>query len=264
MPGEGNTGYNMKQSDLQMLSDMSLKDVEETMNSMGEGFDNTIGIILEGIGLTDLLPKFKENNIDMITFLNLTDSDLVNLGIPLSQTRSKLLMGIKKFHKKDFGEDSLQNQTVEPFTMKESVEITANIAKQLQLILATIQYVNREVEKGPVLLPKQHDQQFSTVLLVVTKRAQLLTEMLRLQMQQLEMQVVQLRQKDNLEEADAITSWKPNKEDNKLTSANVVKVALAGGLLIGLWMIKDKLTFPSQLFNFHSFKNKISIPSKFW
>jgi len=70
-------------------------------------YEPAISTILMGIDAEETIPLFEKANVTMKMFLLLTDDDLRNIGVQLSQKRREILMGIKNFHLKEWSEESV-------------------------------------------------------------------------------------------------------------------------------------------------------------
>lgn len=94
---------------------------------------------------------FKENEMDFITFLTLTEEELEALSV-LPLHRKRLLDATRKLHMKRWKEKSLDMRSIKNMQrqheMVDEIKFIANIARQITMIRASVAYVS--VHMSPI------------------------------------------------------------------------------------------------------------------
>ncbi|XP_031569887.1 ankyrin repeat, SAM and basic leucine zipper domain-containing protein 1-like [Actinia tenebrosa] len=117
-------------------------------------------VLLCGIELGHLVPKFKEHKITFESFAKMTEKDLDQLEITQVGVRQKILDAIRDIHVKEWDTSSLQQQK-NLLSAPEVTSVIANINKHLTVIHSSIVYATKQLDE--VVNPTEFVQDVSEV-----------------------------------------------------------------------------------------------------
>ncbi|KAG7197155.1 hypothetical protein KM043_007238 [Ampulex compressa] len=109
--------------------------------------NSDVSTILTGMNLDTYINNFK--GIDLKTFLQLTEEDLMCLGVNISVHQKQFVKYLEKFHVKPWSIKSIGviDQSA-PYTIYDGVVSLGIVAKQVGVICASYRYIIKNIEKG--------------------------------------------------------------------------------------------------------------------
>lgn len=107
--------------------------------------DYDITNILYGMGLENYTYLFQ--GIKLYQFLQLTDEDLINLGMDISVHRNKFQYYLNKFHCKPWSVETLGViNKLEPYTLYNGLKNMVNVAKQLSIMKSSFCFIKNNID----------------------------------------------------------------------------------------------------------------------
>ncbi|KAK2579415.1 hypothetical protein KPH14_003273 [Odynerus spinipes] len=107
--------------------------------------DHDIVTILYGMGLENYTNLFQ--GMELQRFLQLTEKDLLHLGIDISVHRNKFLNHLYKFHCKTWGVHTIGviNKS-QPYTLYSGISSMGNVTKQILVMNSTFRYIKSNLD----------------------------------------------------------------------------------------------------------------------
>ncbi|KAK3699914.1 hypothetical protein QZH41_016585 [Actinostola sp. cb2023] len=102
-------------------------------------------VLLCGIQLGYLVPKFQEHKITFEGFAKMIDKDFDQIGITQVGVRQKILDAIRDIHVKEWDMSSLQRQK-NLLSAPEVTTVIANVSKHLSIIESSVVYAHKQLE----------------------------------------------------------------------------------------------------------------------
>ncbi|XP_052073142.1 ankyrin repeat, SAM and basic leucine zipper domain-containing protein 1-like isoform X1 [Mytilus californianus] len=201
-------------------------------------------LFLCGLDLSRFVSLFQQQHLDFTTVLQMTDEDLIKMGIHQIGVRKKILDGIRTVHKKEWETTSLQQvQYNKQISCAESIAMVANISKHCKYIGSTTGYIRDQILKNPEILDVQ-DGTGPELLLQHTDDTMKNVQSLYTELQKLNRTLnLQLKRKD-FNPPDLVTLKKKKSGFRKRRLISVCCVTFIVGL--AWWKKQPILDFLSQ------------------
>ncbi|XP_050090421.1 ankyrin repeat, SAM and basic leucine zipper domain-containing protein 1 [Anopheles aquasalis] len=123
------------------------------------GHHSNIDGLLFGMNSEDMLHFFAKKDVDLFDFLTMTDDRLREVGIKYPIQRKRILLGLYDLHQHPWSKGSLNvQQTASTIDMYDTLEMLANIHKQMIVLHSTLVYTKELIERS------QNPQAFDDVM----------------------------------------------------------------------------------------------------
>nr|XP_022297029.1 ankyrin repeat, SAM and basic leucine zipper domain-containing protein 1-like [Crassostrea virginica] len=205
---------------------------ETSMSSKKAIIYGELEMFLTGLGLNHLVQVFQQQQVDFDMFLQLTDEDLIKMGIDQIGVHKKILDGIHTVHKRDWEKGSLSSVKYnKKMSCVEAVAMTANISKHTKYLTSTIHYIADQVTLNSPLLdiqdgatPKQLEKHCKETLVNV--------RLLEEELKRLSSRLQKVFGKRNVDPPDLVTS-----PVHRKSRVNYKRVLLASSVCIPVGIV---------------------------